>query len=423
MTLPVKYFDSTMQGAPQLTNAWGCMTALLDAVLVTGFNLKSVSEITQSANIATASIAAGHLFQVGQVVLIAGANQAEYNGEFKVLSVTGTTFTFSVAGSPVTPATGTMTCKAAPLGFEIAFTGTNKRAYRTPNVLSNRPFLRVDDGLDPSYTTTYAKYAKVTVAQGMSDIDTFVGARAPYDAAFPSRNEVGTGSATTGFNGWYKWIYAMGASSYMATIPTESVRDWVLIGDDRGFYLFNTIEAGNLLTTHTQRTGYCFSDFDSFRSVDGFNTLLAAHDFYYASNMSVLNYSTPGGFNDFPTSSAYTGKILMRSHLQIGGNVRTRFCSLGTLSSPMVSGRVTGVPWPNGPDYSLLLHPVYLHQEDTHLRGKLPGMMFVHNNSPLFDKSRVTGVAGYPGREFILVDVTDSSLRCCVAFDLTGPWR
>jgi hypothetical protein len=421
MTLTVKYFDSTMQGAPQLTNAWGCMTALLDAVLVTGFNLKALAGIVRSANIATATVAAGHLFQVGQVVLNAGADQVEYNGEFKVLAVTGTTFTFSVSGAPATPATGTMSTKAAPLGFEVAFTGTNKRAYRSPNVLSNRPFLRVDDGLDPAYTTTYAKFAKVTMAQGMSDIDTFVGARAPFDSAQPTKNEMGTGAGSTGYNGWYKWIYAYGSGSASAA-PDSSVRDWVLIGDDRGFYLFNTLATGNISPTNMARTGYCFSDFDSFRSVDGFNTLLGAHEAYVANNVSTLDSGTPGALNAFPNASLYTGKVLMRSHLQVGSMVRARFCALGTTAT-VVSGQTTGVPWPNGPDYSLLLHPVYLHQEDTHLRGKLPGLMFVHNNLPLSDKSRVTGVAGYPGREFVVVDVTDNYARACVAFDLTGPWR
>ena len=35
-TIPVKHYNSGMQGAPQLANAWGDMTALLDAVLVDG---------------------------------------------------------------------------------------------------------------------------------------------------------------------------------------------------------------------------------------------------------------------------------------------------------------------------------------------------------------------------------------------------
>ena len=180
----------------------------------------------------------------------------------------------------------------------------------------------------------------------------------------------------------------------------------------------------SLNNTSNIRAGYCFTDFDSFRSADGFDSLLCAHEAYARADTHVQYNSSPGYSNRFPTSNYFDGKTLMRSHLQVGGNVRVRFCSLNTgNTSGLVSGQSTGIPWPNGPDFSLILHPVYLHQEDTHLRGKLPGLMFVHNNLPLEDKALVTGVAGYSGRDFRIVDVTDVSARACVALDVTGPWR
>ena len=45
-TIAVKHYNSGMQGAPQLANAWGDMTALLDAVLVDGFNLRTIDTLT-----------------------------------------------------------------------------------------------------------------------------------------------------------------------------------------------------------------------------------------------------------------------------------------------------------------------------------------------------------------------------------------
>ena len=195
-TLPVKHYNSGMQGAPQLANAWGDMTALLDAVLVDGFNLRTVDTLTFANGIATARVNTGHLYLVDQVVTIAGANQAEYNGEVRVLSTTSLEFTFAVTGTPLTPATGTTSVKVAPLNFDKAFSATNKRVYRSKNVLSNRPFLRVDNSLDPAYTTTYAKKAKVLMAESMSDIDTVVGAQAPFDPNRPLQNTVGTAYLT-----------------------------------------------------------------------------------------------------------------------------------------------------------------------------------------------------------------------------------
>ena len=44
--------------------------------------------------------------------------------------------------------------------------------------------------------------------QNMADIDTFIGARAPFDPLNPTKNEVPSGSGTSGYYGWYKWLYA-----------------------------------------------------------------------------------------------------------------------------------------------------------------------------------------------------------------------
>ena len=129
MDQPVKYFTSGMQGAPVVSNNWGDLTSLLDAVLVNGFNLKTVDSITSTDGVATATVSTGHGYVVNQVVLIAGCEQAAYNGEQVVTSVTASTFTFAVTGTPASPATTktSISAKVAPLGFQIAFTSTNKR--------------------------------------------------------------------------------------------------------------------------------------------------------------------------------------------------------------------------------------------------------------------------------------------------------
>lgn len=420
MPSPVKYFHSNMQGAPQLTNAWGDMVAVLDACLVTGFNTKTVTSLTSAAGIATAGIAAGHLFEVGQVISVNGASQSEYNGEVRVLSVTTNALTYPITGTPVSPATGTISAKAAPLGFEIAFTGTNKRVYRSANPQSNKPYLRVDNSLDPAYTTTYAKKAKVTMAEGMSGIDTFVGARAPFDAALPTKNEVGTGSGGSVVDGWHKWYYARNTGgSGDSTAPEVFDRNWVLVGDDRGFYLFNELGLG-----YRGRGGYCFTDFESFRQGDAFNSLMCATDANVGANSAPAGLYTDAS-NWFPKSMEFTGKVLMRDHTQVGGNQRVGFVSLNTNNTALVSGYDGNIPWPNPADYGLILHPIYLNQEGSKgLRGKLPGIMWVHNVQPLADMVVVDNVVGYPGRKFLIVKMAYASSGnvACMALDITGPW-
>ncbi len=72
----------------------------------------SVTSITRTAYTATVTQTA-HPFAVGDVAYISGANEIEYNGLQNVQSVpTVDTYTFTVMGLPVTPATGTLTAAA-----------------------------------------------------------------------------------------------------------------------------------------------------------------------------------------------------------------------------------------------------------------------------------------------------------------------
>ena len=63
---------------------------------------------TGSSNTATVTTSTDHNLSDGDIVVVSGATQSEYNGRFPIANVTsGTTFTYYVAGKPVTPATGT----------------------------------------------------------------------------------------------------------------------------------------------------------------------------------------------------------------------------------------------------------------------------------------------------------------------------
>ena len=63
---------------------------------------------TASSNTATVTTSTDHNLNNGDIVVISGSNQPEFNGRFPIANVTsGTTFTYFVAGKPATPATGT----------------------------------------------------------------------------------------------------------------------------------------------------------------------------------------------------------------------------------------------------------------------------------------------------------------------------
>lgn len=239
----IKYFVHTNTNAPQLNNVQGSMIAVLDACLVNGLTLGAVNSMTATGTTVTINFGSAHNLLRFQVVKISGATQAEYNGEHRILSVpTTSSITFEVAIAPsASPATGTILASLPPLGWSLPFTGTGKRAYKNTDLES--PYLRVVDAVDPAYTTTYAKYAKVGMVENMTDIDTMTGHQAPYDSSSPNKNWIGTGSGATAYNGWAKWFYAIGAEetfrSNKTTTPSTATRAWIIVGDGVNFYILN----------------------------------------------------------------------------------------------------------------------------------------------------------------------------------------
>lgn len=70
----------------------------------------TLSSLTSSSGTATGTTSSAHSLKVNSYVTIAGANETDYNGTFRVTSVPSTTtFTYTVSNSPSSPATGTIT--------------------------------------------------------------------------------------------------------------------------------------------------------------------------------------------------------------------------------------------------------------------------------------------------------------------------
>lgn len=357
----IKFYVHTNTNAPQLQNAFGCMIDVLDACLVNGFGTQAVSTLTASGTTVTATFSTAHNFMQYQVINISGANQSEFNGEHRILSVTTNTITFEIeANASVTTATGTITCNLPPLGWEKPFSSTHssgtggKAAYRSLNLLlPSRPFLRVVDELDPAYTATYAKYAKVGIVEDMTDIDTMIGVQAPYDSANPAKNWVGAGSGTTAINGWAKWHYAraypvvVSGSSSESNAPANGNRKWLLVGGEDYFYIVPSVVV-DAVSNNEYGLLYGFGEFDSLIQNDVSNTLLSATLY----NLPAGNNSTPGTQTGLTNQSANT--LIQRKYNQ--SNTHANAGTIGFFN--------TGSIYPGSSNYvsahNLILSPAAL---------------------------------------------------------------
>lgn len=415
----VKWLTSDMQGAPQITNSWGVLVSMLDACLINGFNTQNPTSVTRSGSTVTMTFSGGgHGFVQHQVVLVSGAVESEYNGEQRVTAVTGTTVTFTIAGTPASPATGTIAVKTAPLGFEKPFSGTDKAVYRSPNLSSTRMFLRVDNSLDAGWNAAYAKFGKVTIADAMSDVDTFTGSQAPYDAALPNKNHALTGTGTGAFNGWAKWYYAKNGSD--SNTPTTGNRKWVLIGDDKGFYLSIAWQP----TPIENRALYVFGDFVSLNSGEVYNCLLQSRLSYLAANSSTdtQTYDNAGLF-DTSQSNALALKPAsgVGNPVYIGGRTLAPGANQksGFVNTPQI-------PSPNSSDSANLFAPTYLVETNgqnsstpTTVRGRLRGAYWCLMVRPYADQE----IIEISGKQYMSVSYNfQNPSYGMVLFDITGAW-
>lgn len=362
MTTNVKIFKSTDTDAPVLTGQAGSLITLLDAVLINGYNAKSISALSRSGSTATATCV-GHGYIVGDCLLVAGADQSEYNGEVYITSVPDAdTFTYSVDSGAVTPATGTITVKKAPAGWTKPYSDTNKAAYRMGG--GNQRYLRLDD-------SGTGFNARVVGYEEMSAISTGTG-------PFPTSAQFSGG------------LYAPKSS-----VTTSVARDWVAAVTDRVLILHVVVD-GNTTNPHA----LFFGDFKSLKSGDQYNTLLIA---------ASLTTLSANSFSDVSAiSSAVAAHYCARSYTQLGGSVEmgkhVDGVKSGSTSADLGSA---GLSYPNPSDGGLYLSEVFVH-EPFNFRGTLPGVWAPLHARPITHGDTFDGAGDVAGRKFLALNLYNS---------------
>lgn len=248
MTTAVRFFRSTDSGASSLSKTAGTLLNVLNACLITGYGTVTLTSLTVSGGVATAQVDAGHNFtmlgapgnpQIGPIIRIQGATGAGaslINTDHRIAVVSANQFTFPLSGFSGT-ATGTITAKLAPLDWSKPFSTGNKAVYRPAAGLQH--YLRIDD--DGS-----------TLAVGATGV-------APL-RAYESMSGIDTGSMP---------YPDLAIASYHHKCPNADGNfPWLLIGDDRTYYLFAQHSISGGLTDYYSLSG--FGDIIPLAAGDGF---------------------------------------------------------------------------------------------------------------------------------------------------------
>jgi hypothetical protein len=392
--MAIKVYKSSDLGAPPLSGQIGSLITFLDAVLQNGYGTVNVSSIVRTSATATVTTASAHGLSTGDSTLIAGATQAEYNGEFVVTVISPTVFTITVANSPATPATGgSITAKRAPVGYTKAFMGANKAAYRCNDLSSNRLYMRV---LDDGGGTGGALEARVWCYESMTDVDTGTN-------VFPS-------AATSAYG--YIWRKSSTADA--------TPRTWTLISDGKIIYLIVQTANATLVPSNSD-TNHCmgFGDVISYKPGDPWGTMLTG------GTSQAANGSNPSGlfscFNSITAPTTFASSMMLaRDYTAIPG---AKYVGLYGIGESTCLGSVAKISYPHAIDNGFYIAPVLITQASPALiRGRLPGVYEPLHGRVLNNLDIVENVQGLNGRKLLCVYGQQNSTTGCVMIDITGPW-
>lgn len=390
--MAIKIYRSTDAGAPSLTGQAGSMITVLDAVLVNGYNTVSVSGITRVGATATVVCAAAHGLSTGDSALIAGAAQGDYNIDAVITVVDPTTFTYTVANSPATPATGTITVKRAPAGFTKTFAGTNKGVYRSNDLTGNRLYLRCDDTGGSSGGGGEARMYGYEV---MTSVDAGTN---PFPTAAQSSNG-------------YLWR--------KSSTTDATARAWMFITDGKMLYYFNqyNLIAAEAMTSPT--FSGAFGDFLSYKAGDAYSTVITG------CSAAGSTSSAPNGlfrsFQSVTSSSNFSSSVVVaRDYTGVPG---ARYIGLLGAGFGSTFGNSAYISYPHLTDSGYYLSPVVLTQASPSLvRGRMPGMFEGWHARTFNHGDLIDNVQGLPGRTLMHIYGQDGSTAGCILLDITGPW-
>lgn len=388
------FIDTEMTGVNQVTGQAGSLVAFLYQALVTGGPAVTLDSITRSGTTATAS-KNNHGFQMvatdlGQWIVVAGANETEYNGLHQITSVTATSFTYEVSGTPASPATGTITAKFAPLGWTRPYSGTNKAIFQGDDFSDGELYQFLDNA---TLSTLGAKGCAVRGAEGATDVDTLI---SPMPQTLVSNN------------------YPLVVKSDAASSATRSA---FIVGDGQGFYLGLRLGSSASYWYDFHYFGDCISETagDNYKGC-----LLAAYQ-------DSSGYTYPGYSNQFSVGGDLTatqaGKFKARTYTQDAGAIM-----LATVLNSAIHSRmgVAGMAQKNAANNGR--HYAKCHLTDSgRIVGWLPGLYDLwHNTTLLVHKAVLDEIPGLEGRKILFLKGSYGSSAGYdygLALDLTGPWR
>lgn len=291
-----KFFASDAPGAPAVYADAGGLVGWLDTLLVNGYGAAVLTQIVVTDGVAVATTALGHSLRKWMVALHEGTGNPALDGEHRVIAAAGASYTFEVTGVPNGTYTGGST-KVAPLGFEISYSATNRRIYRSKDtVRRNAVSLYVDDTNTVTgwNVGTNKALAQVKMVCDVVSIDNY----------------------TTLDTTW--WFKSTATSGTLA-------RPWLLAGDSLGFYSAVDVASNGICIASNH-----FMQLNTLAAGDKFATMLEGVS--PGTSATASNATGLGAAGACMNVMTHGTRRIARSLSQAGSAFDLRFLGLGVQS-------------------------------------------------------------------------------------------
>lgn len=280
----------------------------------------------------------------------------------------------------------------ASSGWAKSFSGTNKAAYRAPQ--GTRPYFRIDD----AGTTS----ARIRGFSDMTDVDTGTN-------PFPTDVQISGG------------LYI-----YKSITADATARGWLLIADQKAFYLFAYPSYTTLGSSTNTDSQIFFGDLKTYKPGD---TLQAA---IIGPTGAAINTNF---FGQHQSQSVATVQYLSGHYL--AGSFLGTIASAGTGKTTWHLGHTrtasgginlgnTGVPYPEPVSGGLLFTPVmvmeYASGGAPALRGQYPGFWEPQHINVGSHLDTFTGTGAFAGITFILLNAWNTATAGRIAIQTSGDW-
>lgn len=274
-------------------------------------------------------------------------------------------------------------------GWTKPYTGTNLAVYRmaATTAPATGMYLRVDD--------TAAQVARIRGFQTMSDVNT-------GSNPFPTDAQVNGGLAIR-----------------KSVTAAATARPWVLVSDDRGFYLWVFGNQTVYGVTDSSDTVMFFGDIITNESTDGGECVL----------IGSTSAATSGNVQTFgtiaTTYNAAVGHFIAKPFTGLGGSwpvSKIKRAPSATATSTVIGPAVSGA-YPDPVTGGVNLFAIEIIESNIVFRGLMPGFWEPYGGTNVGTiGDTFNGAGSLAGQTFILLPVYDSATAGRIALRINGTW-